>query len=59
MHPSVSKMLETYFPDRHAQGGHLGDPDDRYIREEFRRQGMAKIQARLLEPRHHADGARR
>ncbi len=45
MHPSVCKTLETYFPGRHVQGGHLGDPDDRYIREEFRRQGMAKIQA--------------
>jgi hypothetical protein len=43
--PGVSKALETYFPDRQAQGGHLGDPDDRYIRKEFRTQGMAKIQA--------------
>ena len=45
MNPSVTKALETYFPERQAQGGHLGDPDDRYIREEFRRQGMPKIQA--------------
>lgn len=45
MNPSVSKALETYFPERQAQCGHLGDPDDRYIREEFRRQGMPKIQA--------------
>jgi hypothetical protein len=43
--PGVSKALETYFPERQAQGGHLGDPDDRYIRKEFRTQGMAKIQA--------------
>lgn len=42
---SVCKSLETYFPECHAQGGHLGDPDDRYIREEFRKQGMPKIQA--------------
>ncbi len=45
VNPSVSKALETYFPERQAQCGHLGDPDDRYIREEFRRQGMPKIQA--------------
>ena len=45
LNPSVSKALETYFPERQAQGGHLGDPDDRYIREEFRTQGMPKIQA--------------
>jgi hypothetical protein len=45
LNPSVSKALETYFPERQAQGGHLGEPDDRYIREEFRTQGMPKIQA--------------
>jgi hypothetical protein len=45
MNPSVCKSLETYFPERRSQGGHLGDPDDRYIREEFRKQGMPKIQA--------------
>ena len=45
LNPSVSKALEAYFPERQAQGGHLGEPDDRYIREEFRRQGMPKIQA--------------
>ncbi len=45
MNPSVCKLLETYFPERYTQGGHLGDPDDRYLREEFRKQGMAKIQA--------------
>lgn len=45
LNPSVSTALETYFPERQAQGGHLGDPDDRYIRQEFRSQGMAKIHA--------------
>lgn len=45
LNPSVSTALETYFPERQAQGGHLGDPDDRYIRNEFRTQGMAKIHA--------------
>ena len=45
MNPSVTRMLETYFPERQAGGGHLCDPDDRYIREEFRKQGMLKIQA--------------
>jgi hypothetical protein len=45
MNPSVANMLETYFPERQARGGHLGDPDERYVREEFRKQGMLKIQA--------------
>jgi hypothetical protein len=45
LNPSVTKALETYFPERQAQGGHLGDPDDRFIRQEFRTQGMPKIQA--------------
>jgi hypothetical protein len=45
MNPSVTKMLETYFRERQAGGGHLNDPDDRYMREEFRKQGMAKLQA--------------
>jgi hypothetical protein len=45
LNPSVSKALEVYFRERHGQGGHLGEPDDRYIREEFRKQGMLKIQA--------------
>lgn len=43
--PSVGTSLETYFPERQAQGGHIGDPDDRYLRKEFRRQGMPKIHA--------------
>jgi hypothetical protein len=45
LNPTVTKALETYFPERQAQGGHLGDPDDRAIRDEFRTQGMPKIQA--------------
>lgn len=56
MHPSVSTMLETYFRQRHAQGGHLSDPDDRYIREEFRKQGMPKIQALYRAWRQAGDG---
>ena len=43
--PSVSKALETYFVERKERGGHLGEPDDRFIAREFRRQGMAKIAA--------------
>jgi hypothetical protein len=45
LNPSVSKSLETYFHERQEQGGHLGDPSDRYIAQEFRKQGMPKIQA--------------
>ena len=45
LNPSVSKCLETYFHERQEQGGHLGDPSDRYIAQEFRKQGMPKIQA--------------
>ena len=45
LNPSVSKALETYFRERKEQGGHLGDPSDRYIAKEFRQQGMAKITA--------------
>jgi hypothetical protein len=56
MNPSVSKMLETYFPERRARGGHLGDPDERYIREEFRKQGMLKIQALYRAWRRQGDG---
>ena len=44
LNPSVSKSLETYFRERQEQGGHLGDPSDRYIAQEFRKQGMPKIQ---------------
>jgi hypothetical protein len=43
--PSVSEALETYFQERKGQCGHLGDPPDRYIAQEFRKQGMAKIAA--------------
>jgi predicted nucleic acid-binding protein len=45
LNPSVSTALETYFHERKEQGGHLGDPSDRYIAQEFRKQGMAKIAA--------------
>ncbi len=43
--PGVTRALETYFPERQAQGGHLADPDDHHIRQEFRKQGMPKVQA--------------
>jgi hypothetical protein len=56
MNPSVTKMLETYFPERQARGGHLSEPDDRYIREEFRKQGMLKIQALYRAWRRDGDG---
>jgi hypothetical protein len=56
MNPSVSKMLETYFPERRARGEHLGDPDDRYIRDEFRKQGMLKIRALYRAWRRDGDG---
>jgi hypothetical protein len=56
MNPSVAKMLETYFRERQALGGHLSDPDDRYIREEFRRQGMPKIQTLYRAWRRQGDG---
>jgi hypothetical protein len=56
MNPSVTKMLETHFPERQARGGHLRDPDDRYIREEFRKQGMLKIQALYRAWRRDGDG---
>ena len=45
LNPSVSKSLETYFRERQEQGGHIGEPSDRYIAQEFRKQGMPKIQA--------------
>ena len=45
LNPSVSKSLETYFRERQEQGGHLGGPSDRYIAQEFRKQGMPKIHA--------------
>jgi hypothetical protein len=45
LNPSVSKALEEYFRERKERGGHLGDPPDRYIAQEFRKQGMAKIAA--------------
>jgi hypothetical protein len=56
MNPSITKKLETYFPECQAGGGHLSDRDDRYIREEFRKQGMLKIQALYRAWRRHGDG---
>ena len=56
MNPSVTKMLETYFPQCQARGGHLSDPDDRYIREEFRKQGTLMIQSLYRAWRRHGDG---
>lgn len=56
MNSSVSKMLETYFPERQAGGGHLSDPDDRYMREEFRKHGMLRIQALYRAWRRRGDG---
>lgn len=40
---SVSKSLEACFRERQAQGGHLGDPSNRYIAQEFRKQGTASF----------------
>lgn len=57
--PSVTKSLETYFPERQAHGDHLAEPDDRYIRQEFRRQGMPKIQALYRAWRRQGDGVLR
>jgi hypothetical protein len=45
LNPSVSKALEAYFRERRERGGHLGEPPDRYIAQEFRKQGSAKIAA--------------
>ena len=41
----MSKSLEAYFLERQEQAGQLGDPPGRYISQEFRKQGMPKIQA--------------
>jgi integrase len=45
LNPSVSTARETYFGERKGQGGHLADPADRFIAQEFRKQGMPKIAA--------------
>ena len=55
--PTVSKSLEMYFRERKEQGGHLGDPSDRYIAKEFRQQGMAKIAALYRAWRREGDVA--
>jgi hypothetical protein len=39
LNPSVSKSLEAHFRERQHQGGHLRDSSDRYIAQEFRKQG--------------------
>jgi hypothetical protein len=49
LNPSVTKALETYFPEQQAQGGHLGEPDDRVISQEFRRQGRTRNRAAYSE----------
>jgi hypothetical protein len=56
LNPSVTKALETYFRERKEQCGHLGDPPDRYIAQEFRKQGMAKIAALYRAWRREGDG---
>jgi hypothetical protein len=55
--PSISDALKSYFRERKEQGGHLGDPSDRYIAKEFRRQGMAKITALYRAWRREGDAA--
>jgi hypothetical protein len=55
LNPSVSKSLEAYFRERQEHGGHLGDPSDRYIAQEFRKQGMPKIQAVYRAWRRYGD----
>jgi hypothetical protein len=57
MNPSVCTQLETYFAQCRAEGRHIADPDDRYIREEFRKQGMPKIQALYRAWRRDGDPA--
>ena len=55
LNPSVSKALETYFRERKERGGHLGDPADRYIAQECRQQGMAKMMALYRSWRRQGD----
>ena len=50
MNPSVTKMLETYFPERQARGGHLSDPDDRYIAGRVPEAGDVEDRRRSIEP---------
>jgi hypothetical protein len=57
LNPSVARTLETYFPDCQRQGGHVGDPADFVVRQEFRRQGLAKIQALYRAWRREGNGA--
>lgn len=57
LHPSISEVLKSYFRERKEQGGHLGEPSDRYIAKEFRRQGMPKITALYRAWRREGDVA--
>ena len=57
LNPSVSGALEGYFRERKAQGGHLADPADRLIAQEFRKQGMPKIAALYRAWRREGDMA--
>ena len=45
MNPSVTKALQTYFPECQAQGRRVDDPEDFLSRREFRRQGIGRIHA--------------
>lgn len=45
MNPSVTKALETYFPECQAHARRVDDPEDVLIRREFRRQGIGRILA--------------
>jgi hypothetical protein len=56
LNPSVREALGTYFRERKEQGGHLGEPSDRYLAKEFRQQGMAKISALYRAWRREGDG---
>jgi hypothetical protein len=56
LNPSVARTLETYFPDCQRQGRHVGDPADFLLRQEFRKQGLAKILALYRAWRREGDG---
>jgi hypothetical protein len=56
LNPSVARALETYFPDCQRGGGHVGDPADFLLRQEFRKQGLAKILALYRAWRREGDG---
>jgi hypothetical protein len=56
LRPSARQSLEMYFRERREQGGHLSDPADRFVAEEFRKQGMLKIQALYRSWRRRGNG---